>query len=450
MGQLGDGADPDVEIGEPTPIDDDYIKPEGFQPLDGSHATPNSLLILVPVGRLVHQLRKQLKNRFIAPGTLKIIDEYFQSIADSYPDPFPISSTTPLDPHLLYPATALHMCKFMLFRHNLTPVAKTYDRQDATARCVRVAKDTAHYIWRTTPSARGQYVSHPPDMSNPEWRNRIRHAVPSLVIKHWWRCVLILCLAGDYPPALTIIGAMAAVNDSRKINLACGRNLAFFLDLMIQKWQNGRDSEIEADEELLAYASGDLQGSSYSSWAWAGSDSRNNSQGSSSSPSRMSPPGDAYVHENVASQPVLLTEEEEREWGGWSKVEDMIRHLQYLRSTRRSPHSSPDEHRPAPPHYAQAPPAQPQQHRYSISNSVASSHTSHTSQPQQRSLQSPYHQSFPSPSLSQRHSPPTLPPLQKPTLPPMSVAQSSPSQPASMPAPAAPKSGSRISIDRLI
>ena len=395
IGQMNDGADPDVEVGEPTPIDDTYIKPDGFESLENNHAAPNPLLILVPVGRLVHQLRRTLKSRSINAATLKIYDVHFQSIMDSYPDPFPINSATALDPHLLYAATALHMCKFMLFRQNLTPVSKVQDRQDAIVRCVQVATDTAHYVWRTTPAAQNQHAQavHPADTSSTEWKSKIRHVIPSLVIKHWWRCVLILCLAGEHAPALTIIGAMAAINDNRKANMACGRNLSFVLDLMIQKCQSGRGSEMENDEELLAYASGDLQGSSYSAWAWAGSDSRNNSTGSANSPSRMSPPWETHTQES-AVQPVMLTDEEEREWGGWAKIEDMVRHLQYVRansthpSTQRpSPHGSPEEQRPSVAHQYSLP-QQQYQHR-----------------PQHH--QSPYHQSYPSPSMQQRHSPPS-------------------------------------------
>ncbi|GAM87269.1 hypothetical protein ANO11243_052910 [Dothideomycetidae sp. 11243] len=415
IGQIGDGADPDVEVGEPTPIDDDYIKPEGFQSLEANQSTPNTLLVLVPVGRLVHQLRRTLKSRSINSATLKIYDDHFQSIMDSYPDPFPIGSSTPLDPHLLYAAMALHMCKFMLFRHNLTPVSRLQDRQDAVARCVQVAKDTAHYIWRTTPAAQSsstRVAMHPPDMSNPEWQSRIRHAVPSLVIKHWWRCVLILSLVGDYAPALTIVGAMAAINDNRKTNMACGRNLAFFLDLLIQRWQSGRGGDIEHDEEILAYASGDLQGSSYSAWAWAGSDSRNNSTVSALSPSRMSPPGETFAHEAVVVQPVLLTDEEEREWGGWAKIEDMYQ------SATPTGHN----HAGTYPHNAQA----------------------HYGQ-----VQSPYHGAYPSPAIQQRPSPPASH-RNSFALPP-SVPLSSP---MATPAPTAPMgmnhSSSRISIKDII
>ncbi|KAF2150642.1 hypothetical protein K461DRAFT_229174 [Myriangium duriaei CBS 260.36] len=431
IGQMNDGADPDVEVGEPTPIDDDYIKPDGFQSLEHNHAAPNPLLILVPVGRLVHQLRRTLKSRSITSATLKIYDDHFQSIMDSYPDPFPINSSTPLDPHLLYAATALHMCKFMLFRHNLTPVARASERQDAIFRCVQVAKDTAHYVWRTTPAAHNQHsrvAIHPPDMSNAEWQSRIRYVIPSLIIKHWWRCILILCLAGEHEPALTLIGAMAAINDSRKANMACGRNLAFFLDLMIQKCQSGRSSDMESDEEILAYASGDLQGSSYSAWAWAGADSRNNSTGSMNSPNRMSPPWESHAPDSAA-QPVMLTDEEEREWGGWGKIEDMVRHLQRIRSNnnnhqptqRQSPYSSPEEQRPPPQHHYPPPHQMYQQ-----------------SQPQNSHAPSPYHQSYLSPSMQHRHSPPGHR---------NSYSQPVPAQgPITSPHIAAPKPNSRMSI----
>ena len=342
IGQIGDGADPDVEISEPTPNDADYIGPDGIKSLE--YGSPSTLLILVPVGRLVHQLRTTLKARSITSATLTSYDDHFRSIMESYPDPFPIGSITPLDPSFLYAATALHVCKFVLFRHNLSPVSRAQERHDAVARCVHVAKDTAHYIWRTTPAAHEQNPGppvHPPNMTNPEWQSRIRHAIPSLIIKHWWRCVLILAYAGEFGPALTIVGAMTAIDDARKANLACGRNLAFFLDLTIQKWTNGRAADTETDEELLAYASGDMQGSSYSAWAWTGADS------SASSPAAPTAP---------PAQPALLSADEEREWGGWPTLVDMLRHLQYLQS--RPPAAStasPDDMRRSQP-YPRSPP----------------------------------------------------------------------------------------------
>ncbi|PSK34982.1 Activator of stress proteins 1 [Elsinoe australis] len=417
LGQSLDGADPDTEVGEPTPIDDDYMKPEGFNSLESGHKTPNTLLALIPVVRLIHQLKKTLRQRTISPATLKIYDDHFDSIMDSYPDPFPIGSSTPLDPFYLHPALALQICRLMLYRQNLTPACRPQERQEALARCVQVAKDTAHYIWRTTPTARTQHARlaiHPPDVGNPEWQKRVRLAVPSFTIKHWWRCVLILCLTGDYSPALTLIGAMNAVGSHKKVNIACGRNLGFFLDLIIQKWQSGKGADLENDEEMLAYASGDLQGNSYCAWAWIGSDGKGS--GPNISPNQMEPPGETYDHESVVVQPVLLTDEEEREFGGFGKLEEMVRQLQYLRGTphsgsrQSSYYSSPDEQRPPQHHLIQQPQyhqQQQQQHQQPPHHHQVPPHHGQSQTPQP---QSTHGQPYPYPSPSFPNHSPSAPP----------------------------------------
>jgi len=345
-------ADPDVNVGEPTPVDDDFIGPDGTQSQGQSHGNSQVLLALIPVSRVIYQVKKSLRARSISPATLQIYDDHFNSIMESFPDPFPIVSQTPLDPLLTQPALSLQMVRFMLYRHNLSPSCKTQERQDALQRCVQVAKDTAHYIWRTTPSARTQqprHAAHPPDFSHPEWRARMRISAPSFVVTHLWRCVLVLALCGEYGTALTCVGVMAATDNQRKVNLACGRNLAFFLDRLIQRLQVGRVADLQHDEELLAYASADMQGCHDSAWAWYGSDTVSVASASPTSTNSV----DHAASDAPIAQPVLLTEDEEREWGGFGRVEDMLRQLQYAqnggfqdaRSRQPSYHQSPDEHR---------------------------------------------------------------------------------------------------------
>ena len=96
---------------------------------------------------------------------------------------------------------------------------------------------------------------------------------PAFFCSHLWRCALVLCLRLEFAAATTIVQASASIGDLRKNNVACGRNLAFFLDKLIARLRSGATSEsLEADEEMLAYASGDLQGCSEESWVWPGSE----------------------------------------------------------------------------------------------------------------------------------------------------------------------------------
>ncbi|TKA51798.1 hypothetical protein B0A49_13294, partial [Cryomyces minteri] len=78
----------------------------------------------------------------------------------------------------------------------------------------------------------------------------------------------------EYAVALVCVCAMSAVGDLRRANVACGRNLAFFLEQLIDRVHRGEGNpqQLLADEEMLAYASGDMQGCPESSWAWTGSE----------------------------------------------------------------------------------------------------------------------------------------------------------------------------------
>lgn len=336
MGQPPSIDDSYVDVGEPTPVDDDRIGPNGLHNASAGQSAPNTLIAFIPVVRAIYQLKKTLKARSVTSATLKIYDEHFKSIMDSLPDPFPITSTTPLDPALLHPALCLHIARFFLYRHNLSIACRPHERKDALDRCVQVAKDTAYYIWRSTPAAMspGQPCIHPPDMSNSEWRSRIRVSAPIFLCTHFWRCTLVLSLCAEYGPALTCLGAMSAVGEHRKINIACGRNLAFFFDRLVERIQSGQGSTVRNNEEMLAYASADLQGDQDNAWAWTGGEvgpGRGLGQGQDMRGFSVDPgQGHAQGYPHHQQHPtVLLTKEEEQEWGGWEKIEGILQQLHH-------------------------------------------------------------------------------------------------------------------------
>jgi len=82
----------------------------------------------------------------------------------------------------------------------------------------------------------------------------------------------------------------AAIGSRRRINIACGRNLRFFLTQVSDRIERntspenaprsghappdglGRLPRIDQDEEMIAYATGDLQGDARSSWVWTGAE----------------------------------------------------------------------------------------------------------------------------------------------------------------------------------
>jgi len=148
----------------------------------------------------------------------------------------------------------------------------------------------------------------------------------AMTCTHIWRCTLFLLFGGHYDAALTCIRASASIATLRDVNVACGRNVAFFLGVLIEKKRNGGGmgrEKGELDEELVAYVSGDLQGSTENSWVWQGSETGINlerergTQGKGVSPTLL---GGGRGEDGTT----VLTDVEARDWGGWERVEYLV------------------------------------------------------------------------------------------------------------------------------
>lgn len=319
--------DNDYDVSEPVPVDDDCIRPNGIvMPPPGS-TIPSGLIAVIPVTRTTAQLKATLRSQTISASTLAMCDEHFKSIMASWPEPYPIYSQAPLDPRLVTAACSLQAQRFFLYRHNLSPACKLVDRRDALQRCVSVAQDTAHYIQRTLqhPStAPAQGFMGQAHMSN--WASMVRSMIPSFFCAHLWRSELVLCLCGEYQAAQMLAHVSAAVGDLRKINVACGRFLAFFLEKLMERLRAGANQQnVEADEELLAYASGDMQGSADDAWAWSGSDTGADLQQPQMVVNGHSGDKPALQAEQLSTS--TLTEREAQEWGGWDQIQRTLQHL---------------------------------------------------------------------------------------------------------------------------
>ncbi|KAK6438694.1 hypothetical protein LTR95_005099 [Oleoguttula sp. CCFEE 5521] len=252
--------DEDCDVGEPLPVDDSFLEPHGALISPQAPRTPNALIAIIPVARIVTALKKSMKSRSITAATLNAYDDHFKAVMASFPEPMPIHSTAELDPRVMIAVCALQGTRFQLYRHNLSPLCRKADRKDAMDRLVSVARDTAHYVNRT----------FLPDRME-SWVIRIRSIAPVFFTSHIWRCVMVLTLRGDFHAALTLYQCMAAVGDMRAKNIASGRYLAFFLDQLIGRLRAGATpQDLEDDEEILVYASADLQSVPESAWTWAG------------------------------------------------------------------------------------------------------------------------------------------------------------------------------------
>lgn len=345
---LIDDADCDVSL--PAPVDDIYIHDQGMTVPPGMEPLTHSLLAVINVVRSYTALSKALYSPVIAPTRLATFDAYFVSCLQHFPRTCDPSSQAPLSPHLLNPLIYLLHARLLLHRHNLTPSCPQDVRITAIEQCTHTALETASLIARTTSAL--------PD------------GATALLATHVFRCSLFLLLTGYFEPALTCIRALGAINGRRDVVIPCGRFLAFFISVLASKKQefaayivhntppglqqqqqpfappprpspSPLQDALLRDEELIVYVSADLQAGPDAGWVWAGGEREAQAaaaqqlQQQISSPALArgsigSIPGTAPTGTSALLSPEArlgLTEEESRDWGGWERVEGLIRGL---------------------------------------------------------------------------------------------------------------------------
>ncbi|KAE9971290.1 hypothetical protein EG328_005754 [Venturia inaequalis] len=342
-----------VDLGEndvpwSSNVDDSWIAPRGTgRPLP-VQLTNQTASTVVPVLRFMVQLKKTLKDHVISRPTLQTYDDYFRAILSSFPEDYQLSCESYLEPFALCALIPFQLARFQLYRHNLNAYCSPQERTDALNRCHSVALETVRYVSRCMlkpPSA-------PPRSSNviQTWQEVVNAAANNLLCRHVWRCTLILCLRGDFTDALSCVRFHAAIGETRKLNIACGRHLAFFLERLIERVKGGLASqqEVEMDFEILAYASGDMQGELDNGFVWAGAPISHPGK-PGASPTLATGTGihsNPFADEGLPAS-ALLTDQERTDWGGWQRVERQISMLidEQQRRTRHQP--PPLYHRPS-------------------------------------------------------------------------------------------------------
>ena len=98
------------------------------------------------------------------------------------------------------------------------------------------------------------------------------------------------------------------MGDERAVNAACGRYLAFFLRCLHHRAQLGEVVGPSHDEAMMAYVSGDMQGTADGSWVWQGSETGANLA-------------------NVPGQAGPAPTQTNSQWEGWEWVEKTVAHL---------------------------------------------------------------------------------------------------------------------------
>ncbi|KAF2084038.1 putative C6 transcription factor [Saccharata proteae CBS 121410] len=341
--------DDECEVSWPCPLDDHYITSHGISRPPPGISAENNLSAVIPVVRFISHLKKTLRARTIAPATLQTYDEYFRTIQSSFPESHKPTSDSYLDPAMLFSTFALPIARFHLYRHNLSSACHHVERVEALNRCLSVAQETVRYITRSMLPPPGESAA-----TEEGWRARLTSCSTHMCCTHLWRCMLILCFRGDYVSALTCVRMAAAIGSLRRVNQACGRNLAFFLDRLTERIRsgNGAQSQLEVDDEMLAYVSADMQGCAENAWVWTGSETGSKlnappSHASSGADVLRGANGESALDDDngIPRMNAMLSDKEAKEWGGWERVERMITSL--LDESRRPQSGA----APPPPNY---------------------------------------------------------------------------------------------------
>ncbi|KAJ5682877.1 hypothetical protein N7462_006042 [Penicillium macrosclerotiorum] len=255
--------DQDCDIDLPYPVDDQYIT-EGGEIPEKQQITP--LLATIHVVRSIGQLTRTLRSTSISSPTLDTFERHFSTCLATFPSYLQPESDQDLDPRSLAPIIYLQNARLLLHRHNISPYGFPAVRAAAVDYCVSTAAQTARILSRCM-----RNTSSPGD-----WRPLFASSAGTLLCTHIWRCTLFLLFKQEFAAALACIQASAAVGDFRAINAACGRHLTFFLQRLLDYSRQDEVASLEQDEHMLAYVSGDMQGTADGSWVWQGSETGSN------------------------------------------------------------------------------------------------------------------------------------------------------------------------------
>lgn len=286
---------------------------------------------VIPVIRMIPQLKKTLKSTTISRTTLTTWDEFFHSIQSSYPEVLQPTSEESFEPHLFHAVFPLQAARHILFRHNLSPQCSTMERKEALDRCLSVAYDTLAYVKRVLRPSSPVLDKLTPPHSQEGLHTSIRFHANNFICLHLWRTTLIFSLVRDFEAALICVQLSSILSDMRPINTACGRFLSVFLTRTVEHLSQGPSATpIDETEEFIAYASGDLQADADNAWIWNGT-TNTVSTGQTSKETATAPPSseETTPHSRHVQMPKtsLLTETEKNDWGGWERVEKLLSSL---------------------------------------------------------------------------------------------------------------------------
>lgn len=237
-----------------------------------------------------------------------------------------------------------------MYQRNLSPLASPVTQVNALERCVSIAQDTTKYVSRALYNQTAQETGK--TETGKTDTKMITVVARSAVCLHMWRCVLVLCFRGEYDVALVCLHFLRSIGSARKINAACGKSIAFFIERLFERIHQGigGNNQLEHDEEIIAYLSADTQGSLEHSWVWAGTNMAPSTSVHDVAPGAVrSPGGKEMMRDRRASRAIpSMWWNGSTEWDDWGRVEHMVRQLmdERLHRNTQPPTYYPPPHNP--------------------------------------------------------------------------------------------------------
>jgi hypothetical protein len=311
--------DEECDVDLPSPVDDGDLPVSGARVRGSESPSTKSLLPTIQVVRGISQLLKALRAATLTPLVLQSFDLLFGDCVAAFPTHHHIRSDGYLEPYALPPLLHLQNARLVLHRHNLMVISPPEARSAAIHHCVIVAQDTARLLSRcmqAPPDASRQPPSH-----YDKWETRLALAASTFFCTHMWRCTLFLCFRGVYDAALLCARVSAIMGEARPVNTRCGQYLEFFLGQLTAKLQRREGASFDDDEEMIAYVSADLQGSSETSWVWQGvEDDIRLSE-------RLKRPVSADSGKTNERLREATAQEENSDWAGWERILAILEQL---------------------------------------------------------------------------------------------------------------------------
>lgn len=323
--------DEDCDTEYPELLEDEEKSIDVFHP-----QKPTFLLASIHIARLLAPLAKICKSLCITTDAIRKFESHLRSCMLLFPTHLQLQGTQPLDPLYLAPLIQFQNVRLVLYRHNISPACSLEQRTIAINSCYSTAVDTASIMSRCFAGTK------PAE----QIEQKMKFSASFLWCTHLWRCMLFLAFRQQWDAFHMLLRCSAAIDDSRRINISCGRHLDLFLDCLVKRYGSNERENPEEDEDLIVLLSGDLQ-SGTSGWVWGNMES-GTLLSRRQKHSRSVQPSPAVVqeaHSVPVSWDATRPHEALQPWRGWQKIAEAARWLENVQGESRSQQTSRNNYR---------------------------------------------------------------------------------------------------------